>query len=367
MSKCRYCGQSAGFFSRVHKECEEKYERGLKGMADVMHRFFSGTISADELKVKLEKNRLPYFLTDVDVTEAAISTLKAFGENLKRPYPSDTLPRIKSFLNTIAIPYSLLNEKGDMDALALKLFQGYVVDFFAKGVPLSQVRISAESVTSVLPLSPQKKNEAYFNVLNKAADKFMADGWLDDNEQRLIESYTSSLGIALNCLPMQYQSESLARIGQAIVLKNLQRGVLPQNPLTVPVLLGRGESALWVYDNVTMFQEKIIREYVGGNRGMSFRICKGVTYRTGSFNGRPIERSHMEKIDVGSLVITNKHFFFHCPTASSKIPFTKIIGVSPYSDGLEVHKEEAKPKRTVFQGFDPWFVINTVSILSKSI
>ena len=171
MGTCKYCGQSAGFFSRVHKECEEKHDRGMEGLGDVMGRFFSGTISTDELKVKLEKNRLPYFLTDIDVTEAAISNLKSFGENLKRPYPSDTLPRIKFFLNTIAIPYSMLNEKGDMDALALKLFQGYVVDFFAKGVPLSQVRISAESVTSVLPLSQQKKNEAYFNVLNKEVEE----------------------------------------------------------------------------------------------------------------------------------------------------------------------------------------------------
>ena len=365
MAKCKYCEQSAGIFSHAHKECEEKHDRRLKGLGDVMRRFFSGTISADELKAKLQKNRLPYFLTDEDIASVAITTIKSFGENIKRPYPSHTLPRIKSFLNTIAIPYSKLNEKGDMDTLALKMFQGYVVDFFAKGVPLSQVRISAESVASVLPLSQQKKDEAYFNVLNKAADKFMADGWLDDKEQKLIESYTSSLGIALNCLPMQYQSESLSRIGQAIVLKDLQWGILPQNPLPVPVMLGRGECALWVYENVTMFQEKITREYVGGNRGMSFRICKGVTYRTGSFKGRPLEKSHMEKVGVGSLVITNKHFFFHCPTASVKIPFTKIIGVSPYSDGLDVHKEEAKPKRTVFQGFDPWFVMNVISQLSN--
>ena len=365
MVTCKYCGQSVGFFSRVHKECEEKHERGLKGMRDLMHRFFSGSVSADNMRTKLAKNRLPYFLSDDDIALGAITAIRAFGDSLKRPYPADTLPRIKAFLNAIAIPYAKLNEKGDMDALALKMFQGYVVDFFAKGIPLSQIKINTDSVTSVLPLSQQKKEEAYYNVLNKAADKFMADGWLADNEQRLIESYTSSLGIALNCLPMQYQSESLARIGQAIVLKDLQRGILPQKPLTVPVILGRGECALWVYDNVTMFQEKITREYVGGNRGMSFRICKGMTYRTGSFKGRPIERSHMDKVGVGSLVITNKHFFFHCPTASTKIPFYKIIGVSPYSDGLEVHKEEARPKRTVFQGFDPWFVMNAISQLAS--
>ena len=361
MGICKYCGQSAGFLSRIHKDCEEKHERGLKGMGDLMRRYFSGSASADDLRVKLSKNRLPYFLSDDDIATVAITIIKTFRESLKRPYPTDTLPRIKAFLNAIAIPYAKLNEKGDMDALALKMFKGYVVDFFAKGVPLSQIKICTDSVTSVLPLSQQKKDEAYYNVLNKAADKFMVDGWLADNEQRLIESYTSSFGIALNCLPMQYQSDSLVRIGQAIVLKDLQRGILPQKTLTVLVMLGRGECALWVYDNVTMFQEKITREYVGGNRGMSFRICKGVTYRTGSFKGHPVERSQMNKVGVGSLVVTNKHFLFHCPTASVKIPYSKLVGVTPYSDGLEVHKEEAKPKRTVFQGFDAWFIMNVLN------
>ena len=361
MGTCKYCGQSAGFFSRAHKECEEKHERGLKGMGDLMRRYFSGSVSADDLRAKLTNNRLPYFLSDDDIATVAITAIKAWGNSLKRPYPTDTLPRIKTYLNAIAIPYEKLNEKGEMDVLALKLFQGYVVDFFAKGVSLSQIKINTDSVISVLPLSQQKKDEAYYNVLNKTADKFMADGWLADNEQRLIESYTSSLGIALNCLPMQYQSKSLTRIGQAIVLKDLQRGVLPQKPLAVPVMLDRGECALWVYDNVTMFQEKVTREYVGGSRGMSYRICKGVTYRTGSFKGHPVERSHMDKVGVGSLVVTNKHFFFHCPTASVKIPYSKLIGVTSYSDGLEVHKEEATPKRTVFQGFDAWFVMNVLN------
>lgn len=365
MGTCKYCGQSAGLFSRAHKECEEKHDRGLKGMRIMMGRYFADTVTAANLKAKLAKNRLPYFLSDEDIASVAITAIKAFGDALKRPYPSDTLPRIKGFLNAIAVPYPKLNENGTLDALAMKLFQGYMVDFFARGVPLSQIRISTDSVTSVLPLSEQQKDEAYYNVLNKAANKFMSDGWLADNEQQLIESYASTLGISLNCLPTRYQNDSLARIGQAIVLKDLQQGVLPKQSLTVPVMLGRGECALWVYDNVTMYQEKITREYVGGSRGMSYRICKGLTYRTGSFKGHPVERSHMDMVGVGSLVVTNKNFFFHCPTASVRIPYSKLVGVTPYSDGLEIHKEEAKPKRTVFQGFDAWFVMNVLNLVNN--
>lgn len=365
MAKCKYCGQSAGLFSRFHKECEEKHNRGLQGMSNLMRRYFGGSVTASDLANKIERNKLPYFLSEDDIADAAISAINAYGESIRRPYSADVLPKIKGFISSVNVPYARLNHKGDLDKLSMKLFQGYIVDFFAKGVPLSQINISTASVTSVLPLSQQKKEEAYFNVLNKAADKFMSNGLLTDNEQRLLESYTSSLGIALNCLPMQYQSESLARIGQAMVLKDLQRGVLPRKPLTVPVMLGKGECVLWVYNYVTMFQEKITREYVGGSRGMSYRICKGITYRTGSFKGHPVERSSMDKVGVGSLVVTNEHFFFHCPTASVKIPFKKLVGVTPYSDGLEVHKEEAKPKRTVFQGFDAWFIMNVLNLVNN--
>lgn len=267
MGKCKYCGQSAGFFSRSHKECEEKHSRGIEGMTHLMRRYFNGTVSAVDLGAKISRNKTPYFLTEDDIVASVDTAIGEFTDTLRRPFNSDTLPKIKGFITNIGLPYATLNKNGSLDRLSLKLFQGYVVDYFAKGVPLSQISISTDSVTSVLPLSQQKRDEAYYNVLNKAADKFMADGWLADNEQRMIESYTSSLGIALNCLPMQYQSESLCRIGQAIVLKDLQRGILPQKPLTVPVMLSRDEAPLWIYDNVTMLQEKITREYVGGSRG----------------------------------------------------------------------------------------------------
>lgn len=218
MAKCKYCGESAGFFSRSHKECEEKHTRGIDGMTHLMRRYFSGTISAIDFGAKLSRNRDPYFLSEDDIVTCADNVIGEFADSLRRPFNSDILPKIKGFISNVGVPYATLNKNGTLDRLSLKLFQGYVVDFFAKGVPLSQISISTDSVTSVLPLSRQQRDEAYYNVLNKAADKFMADGWLADNEQRMIESYTSSLGIALNCLPLQYQTESLSRIGQALSL-----------------------------------------------------------------------------------------------------------------------------------------------------
>lgn len=258
MGTCKYCGQSAGIFSKAHKECEEKHERGINGMRELMRRYFAGAVSSSDLQIKIGRNRTPYFLSDVDIATAAVSVLTDYANSLRLPYNQSILSNIKSFIGRVGVQYSILNNKGELDRIGHKLFQGFVVDFFAKGVPMSQVQVNANSVLSVIPLNQTLVNEAYYNVLNKAADNFMKDGVMTDNEQRLIESYTSSLGISLNNLPPCCQNGGLERIAQSMILKNLQNGIYPSNPLTVPVMLTKGEKVIWVYDNVTMLQEKLL-------------------------------------------------------------------------------------------------------------
>lgn len=107
----------------------------------------------------------------------------------------------------------------------------------------------------------------------------MVDGILNSNEEQLITTYANSVGLNFNDLPPQFNTGDLQKIGQAIILRNLQHGIMPNTPISVPVMLTKGEVALWVYDNVTMHQEKIQRETRGRHSGYSFRVCKGVTYR----------------------------------------------------------------------------------------
>lgn len=330
-----------------------------------MCRYFSRGVSAYDLQTKINRNKSPYYLSDEDISITAIAVLSEYVSSLRLPYNQDILTLIKGFISNIGIPFSNLNRNGELEKIGQKLFQGFIVDFFAKGTPMSQVQMNANSVLDVIPIGQNLVNEAYYNVLNKAAGNFMKDGVLTSHEQHMIESYTSSLGISFNNLPSYCKNGDMLKIAQALILKDLQAGVLPNSPqAVVPVMLSRGEKIIWIYDNVTMLQEKVTREYVGGSRGISYRICKGLTYRIGSFKGHPIERSRMETIGTGEFVITDKNFFFHSHAASVRISYKKIIGLTPYSDGLEVHKEDAKSKRTIFQGFDPLFVMNVLNLVN---
>lgn len=364
MAKCKYCGKPAGLFSRSHKECKEKYEQGMQGLAGMLKKYFQGAITATKIGQKIIQNRAPYYLSDDDIAQVASKEIATYTVNLRRPYSTQILTLISGLIQNIGISYKKLNETGIMDRLSQKLMHGFLVEYFANGTPMPLVLNNINAVNNVIPISTEKKNDVYMSVLNKAATNFMKNGYITDNEEKLILSYSSQLGISLNSLPIHLGNTDLEKVSQALILKDLERGILPQTSSAVPVLLGKGESVLWVYYNTTMLQEKTQREYIGRTGGFSLRVCKGVTYRTGQFKGKPIENTYLETVGTGSLIITNKHVYFHCNTASSKLPFTKIIGVTPYSDGIEFHKE-TKPYRAVFQGFDSWFIMNVLSIVNN--
>ncbi|MCQ2280943.1 MAG: hypothetical protein MJZ49_09140 [Bacteroidales bacterium] len=71
----------------------------------------------------------------------------------------------------------------------------------------------------------------------------------------------------------------------------------------------------------------------------------------------------MDNLGIGSLYLTNKNLIFSAPTKAVKIPYSKLIGLTPYSDGIEILKDGAT-KRMVMQGFDSWFIMNLLSLIS---
>ena len=95
-----------------------------------------------------------------------------------------------------------------------------------------------------------------------------------------------------------------------------------------------------------------------GHLVFSFRIMRGVYYRVGQSKGKPIEHSHMQSYGKGSLFVTSKNLIFYSAEKSVKIPYSKLVGITPYSDGIEIHKENSK--RMAIQGLDPWFIMNYI-------
>ena len=353
MGQCKYCGEDAGFFSHVHKECEEKYHQGVATLEDGIRRYFRDAIKSDTLQKMVSQVKQENYVEDSDIAVSSAKCIDEYTEKSRWPFHSHQLDLVKDYIHHIGVPYQSINVNDSLDKLSQKMVRGFLAEYFTGQKPLQRVLQICRQITGVLPLSSDKLQDTYLYMLNQAAENYMKDGLLTDDEQQRIDEYVSILGLSLP-----------ATIEQNKMLKQLQQGIIPQSHFRAPVLLGKDEVILWCYDGVTMYQEKVKREMVGSHSGFSFRVMKGVTYRTGGFKGHPVEHSYMDNAGTGSLYITTKHLIFHSSVRSVKIPYKKIIGLNPYQDGMGVQQDGANAKRLVFQGFDCSFVLNCMSLIS---
>lgn len=336
MGTCKYCGLRTGLLSKVHKECEQKHSDGILALKRIMDNYFQTPANAGTYQAESKRIISDCFLSSEDVEKCVQESIDAFTDNIHRPYSPIMMQIVSQFISMNSLAYLAADRKGSVTRFSQKLVKGHIADYFTGIIDVNQMQNRIAKVTSILPLTTAALNETYLYMLSKAANNFLSDGIITSKEMYLLDNYTTTCGIQTNNLPSSYQNSDIMKIEQAKILSDIQNGVMPPQPMQLPVLLAKGESLIWTYNDVILYQEKIQREYVGENQGISTRVCKGVYYRTGQFRGHHIEHSYMDNIGTGSLYLTNKNIIFSSATKAVKIPYSKLIGLTPYSDGIEV-------------------------------
>lgn len=365
MSTCKYCKQSAGLFSSVHKECVAKHSAGVEKLLKLLGEYFLKVTQSAAIQHEVSQLRKDNFLNADDIASEFSNALDNYTAAIHRPFSPQMPQVVTSLVSAVGEPYSLLDRNGAITRFAQKLIKGHIAEYFTGKQSISATQTAINGVTRALPVTNDAVGDACYYMLEKAATNFLKDGLLTPQEERLVNEYTSSFGIQPTALPAKYQSGDIAKISQASILSSLQQGKLPPQTLGYPVMLCKGESVLWVYDDVKLFEEKVQREYHSNRGGLSVRICKGVYYRPSTGRMKPVEHSYLNLEGTGNLYVTNKHLIFNSPTKGVKIPYTKIIGVTPYSDGIELNRD-GNAKRMILQGFDSWFVMNLLSVVANS-
>lgn len=366
MGTCKFCGQKSGLFSNSHKECEIKHNEGLKELETVVNAYSANAIHINEFSTKIKQLKREKYITDAEVATYSLPMLNSFADSIKRPIQPSFLKRINDFRAAVDVKWKELNQNGIIDTIAQKLLRGYMVDYFTDKSTLQQACDNANTVTSTLPVTADEEKNAYWYVLSKAATNFLKDDAITNTERQKVEAFINRLSLPMNNVPSVYAKSDIDKLSQAITLCGIQNGQLPRFNFSAPIMLSKGEQVLWEYRNVSFYQEKTERYYSGRSGGFTFTICKGVKYRTGQFKGHPIEQSRMVLVERGILYVTNKNLIFYSQTKGAKIPYDKIIGIAPYSDGIEILKD-GNSKRMTFAGFDCWFILNLISQLNNTI
>lgn len=100
-------------------------------------------------------------------------------------------------------------------------------------------------------------------------------------------------------------------------------------------ILQKGESAFMTI-SASLLEMKTTR-YAGRSAGVSFRVAKGVTLRTGGYGGHAVK----ELIETahGQLAVTNRRLLFAGDAKSRATKLNKIVSIERFDDGIAVHED----------------------------
>ena len=151
MGQCKYCGEDAGLFSHVHKECEEKHHQGIIALEDGIRRYFRDDIKGSELKQLSQNLRQQNFLTDPDAAISSAKCIDEYTQNSRWPFHSHQLDLIRDYINIIGVPYQSINVNGSLDKLSQKMVRGFLAEYFTGQKPMQRVMQISQQIMAVMP------------------------------------------------------------------------------------------------------------------------------------------------------------------------------------------------------------------------
>lgn len=246
-----------------------------------------------------------------------------------------------------------------------------ILELIKRGIKdgLSKTLLEEEIKTISLSshLSEDHVSSLYAQGYDDVLAQFMEDNLLSLEEEELLKGFIKNHDLSNEVLDVNGGVEKTL---QAVLLRNLTEGVIPEKPGQnivglLPFNLQKSEKLLWLFQDVDYSEVRTKTEYVGGSQGVSIRIAKGVYYRTSAFKGRPVQTENLHFIGNGTVGITTKHIYFKSTMKSFRIAYSKIVTMDPYEDGIGITKDGVRAKPQIFKGLDGWFTYNAIANLNQ--
>ena len=214
-------------------------------------------------------------------------------------------------------------------------------------------------------ISESERRDLSLAAWSSAVDNALDHGVLSEEVEKRLVDLKEGLSLSSGDL---LRTDAWDRITKSAVLRDLMTGVIPHRRKvdgSLPFNFQKGEGVVWAFDRVDYLEDRTRREYVGGSRGVSVRVMKGVYYHVGGFKGRAIDRTERVHVDTGMVAVTTKQIYFGGSKKAFRIPYGKIVSFEPFTNGLGIMRDSVSAKPQIFVTHDGWFTFNLVTNLAR--
>ena len=115
-------------------------------------------------------------------------------------------------------------------------------------------------------IQTEELKDIYISSIDSAVEQYLNDGVISPKEKSTIARFIQFTGYSAADLN---RNGAIEKMLQCDVLVQLLNGQKPTPLITVagslPFMLGKDESLIWVFRNITLHQQKVRREYQGRN------------------------------------------------------------------------------------------------------
>jgi hypothetical protein len=251
-------------------------------------------------------------------------------------------------------------------------------------MPMNVFESRLHTVTSAHYLQPAELRPIVAAAMSKACDRFLQDGLLTDEEEKLLNDVQRTAGITIKALePKEFVRlwalYGLSRYEYAVLLRDIL--FQPKEALSERRKLGRfmAESSDFgsplpfhlasdeflgnIEDSIVYFKTKTVRRFVGSSQGVSVRLGQGLYYRVGAFQGQPVEDSQLQRLDVGRLAFSNRALYFWGETQRIRLSYEQVLSWEPGNETITLWRDRANSMPEVFRGDAGfgWYMANVIA------
>ena len=193
------------------------------------------------------------------------------------------------------------------------------------GSELATVRIAAEYTAPEL-------DSVNFAAVRPLVSTAVADDLLTPGESAHLATMLAALGMS-----WQDVQRSDPELYEHAFVSAINGGQLPE--VRSPHILQKKGEIVHFESDATLMKEVAVRQYQGGYSGFSFPLGKtGIRYKVGGSRGHSVQvGTQLQVADSGLLSITNKRAVYSGSAKTVDMPYSKLVNLSVYRDGIQVH------------------------------
>ena len=172
-------------------------------------------------------------------------------------------------------------------------------------------------------------NQSLYNLIQDKVEAALKDGELSPDEEADINEICERFDIDVS-----YEKNTESAIRRAKRLWQLKHA--PLSPINVDIQLKRGENCFALFNAIWLEVRR------------SAAMPWHPRYTTVADNSEialsyaPIVEDCLAEIDAGQLYLTNKRLIFVGKGTTTTIPFSKILRIEQFREGIKVHKETGR-------------------------